>query len=323
MRVFRNLTKVLILSSSISFVGAGVMAQDTFPDRPITITVGFAPGGSTDAIIRAMARSAERVLGQPITIVNRPGGGGSVALSNLLRESADGYELATLTTGSVTAQYTTSLPYVVTADFTPITEVVSMPAALVVRSDSPWTTLDEFVEHARENPGRVTYSSAGVGLSQHLAMERLALETGVTFVHAPYGGGMEAVTALVGGHVQATSQSPEWKPYVDDGTLRMLAVYGEERMAEYPEVMTLREQGYDFSMSAIIALVGPSGMSSDRVQILVDAFRGALDDPEFLAAAEAYYMIPSLMPSEEFSEKLHNLDEDMKALIEGIGGLDN
>ena len=194
-----------------------------------------------------------------------------------------------------------------------------MPSALVVRADSPWKTLKEFVDYARMNSGKVSYSTAGIGLSQHLAMERLGLEAGVKFTHAPYKGGMEAVTAILGGHVQALSQPPEWKPYVDNGTLRLLAVYSEQRLAQYPDVATLKEQGYSFSMSAFIALVGPKGVPEDRVKKLADAFKSALDDPDFKKVADTYYMLPVLNDPEEFGKSLKMIDADMKDLLEKVG----
>lgn len=318
-RLTNSVFSTIFLACAGAFIASPAAAQDKFPSKPVTIAVGFAPGGSTDQIIRAMAKAAEKSLGQSVVVINKPGAGGTVALSNLTAQKADGYNLATITTGAVTAQYTRDMPFKVTHDFTPITEVVHMPSALVVRSDSPWKTLKDFVEHAKQNPKKVSYSTAGVGLSQHLAMEKLALEAGIDVVHAPYKGGMEAVTALLGGHVQALSQPPEWKPYVDNGTLRVLAVYGDKRMPQYPNIPTLKEQGYNFSMSAFISVVGPKGVPPERAKILADAFRKALDDPDFKTVLDTYFMSAVLNDSETFAKNLIAIDADMKTLVEKAG----
>jgi len=296
-----------------------VFAQKEFPAKPITIMVGFSAGGSTDSIIRAVSKGAKNVLGQPIVIMNVPGGGGTVALVNLMKKEPDGYTLASLTTGAVSAQYMRDIPFKLLQDFTPVADIVSFHAGLVVRSDSPWKTMKDFVAFAKANPGKVRYSTAGPGMSQHLVMERLGHEENIKWVHIPYGGGVEAVTALLGGHVDACSQVTEWKPYVDAGRLRLLAVYGESRMPHYPEVPTLKDLGYRISLAPFISLTAPKGLPMERAKILANAFKKGMDDPEFNQVRDQFFMASDYKDPEEFAKYLEGLDGEIKTLLRQAG----
>ncbi len=293
--------------------------QKDFPTKPIEIQVGFSAGGSTDMINRALGKAASPLLGQSVVIINSPGGGGTVALANLMKARPDGYTLGSLTTGAVAAQYMRDVPFKVMQDFTPVIHMVSFYAGLVVKSDSPWKDFKAFVEYAKANPKKIRYSTAGPGMSQHLVMERLGFDQGIDWIHVPYGGGVEAVTALLGGHVEAASQVTEWKPYVDAGNLRLLAVYGETRMPQYPDVPTLKELGYNISMAPFIALVAPKGTPPERVQILAKAFQEAMKDPEVNRVREQFFMASEYKGPEPFKKYLEKFDGEMESLLRKAG----
>ena len=153
---------------------------------------------------------------------------------------------------------------------------------LVVRSDAPWNTFKEFIDYAKTNPGKIRYSTAGPGTPQHLVMERLALKEKIKWTHIPFDGGGPAVSALLGDHVEALSQTTEWKKHVESGRLRLLAVYGEKRMNDFPNVPTLLELGYGITAPSLISIVGPKGLSPQVVETLHGAFKKAMEDPDFI-----------------------------------------
>ncbi len=298
---------------------ADVQAQATFPAKPITIQVGFAPGGSTDLIVRALAKASQPYLGQPLIVGNSPGAGGTLALVNIMNKEPDGYTLATVTTGALSTQHTQEVSYNVLRDFTPIVDVVSLPAGLAVRADAPWKSLAELIAYAKANPKKLAYSTAGVGLAQHLTMERLAVIENVQWIHVPYRGGVDAVAAVLGGHVQAVSQLTEWKPHVDQGALRLLVLYGEKRMPQYPNVPTLKDLGYKFAMAPDIGLVGPKGVTPERANLLANAFKKAMDDPEYNKVKDSFFMSNEYKDPQAFAKSLAELDANIKGLVEKLG----
>ena len=257
-------------------------AQEKYPTRPINFVIGYPAGGMTDASARPLVSAASKILGQPIVVVNKPGGGSVVAMTSLKNEKPDGYTIGSLTTGGTLSQYMRKIPYDSAKDFTPIMQYVIHLYGLVVRSDSPWKTFKEFVDYAKANPGKIRYSTAGPGTPQHLVMERLALMEKIKWTHIPFEGGGPAVAALLGGHVEACSQTTEWKKQVEAGRLRGLALYAEKRAGGLPQIPTLLEAGYDIVAPGAISIVGPRGLPPHIGEALHAAFKKALEDPDYI-----------------------------------------
>jgi len=266
---------LLVLGAAASF------AQD-YPTKPINLTVTFAPGGTLDVSTRILAIKAEKLLGQPLIVNNVGGGGGSVALGQVAKKRADGYDLTSCTsTGLIRIPQLRAVPYS-HEDFVPIMHFTAVQTGLVVKSDSPFMTLKDLVEQARKNPGKVTYATSGAGSPMHISMEFIADKEGIQWTHVPYAGGAPGLTALLGGHVTAMSDSTEWLPYVKEGSLRLLATHGEKRMALFPNVPTLRDLGYDFINETVFMIAAPKGTPPAIVKKLDEAFHKAMDEPEFI-----------------------------------------
>lgn len=277
--------KIISLSGILFLIPIPSSAQ-SYPTKPINILVGFAPGGTMDISTRVLASKAEKFLGQPFIISNNGGGGGSVALGIVAKEKPDGYYLAGCTsTGLIRIPQFRPVPYKL-EDFIPIMHFGAPQTGLVVKADSPWKTLRELVEYAKKNPGKVTYSSTGVGSPMHLAMEYVAKQEGIQWTHVPYPGSTPALTALMGGHVTAQSGSTEWIPQVKAGEVRLLATHGEKRMKIFPDVPTFRELGYDFINETVFMAAAPKGTPSPIVKKLEEAFHKVMDDPDFIQAME-------------------------------------
>lgn len=274
--------KTIFLFGVLLFLIPSLSLAQQYPTKPISYLVNRAPGGTQDLASRALVKAAEKFLGQPFIISNNGGGGGSVAMGILAKERPDGYHLAGhSTTALISIPQMRKTPYKL-EDFVPICRFGVPQNGICVKSDSTWKTLKEFVDYAKSNPGKVNYSTGGAGTSYHLAMEYIAKQEGIKWTHVPFPGSMPALTALLGGHVPIQSGSTEFIPYVQAGTLRLLAVQGEERMKKFPNVPTMRELGYDYVSDVIFMISAPKGIPPLILKKLEEAFRKATEDPEFI-----------------------------------------
>jgi len=297
----------------------GVFAQEKYPAKPINFIIGYPAGGTTDICARPLVTAASKILGQPIVVVNKPGGGSAVAMASLKNEKPDGYTVGILPTGVILGQHMRKVPYDSAKDFTPIMQYAVYLYGLVVRPDSPWKTFKEFIDYAKTNPGKIRYSTAGPGTSQHLVMERLALKEKIKWTHIPFEGGEPAISALLGGHVEAAAQTTEWKKHVEAGRLRLLGVYGEKRMVDFPNVPTLLELGYGITAPSIICLVGPKGLSPQIVETLHGAFKKAMEDPDFIRVSRQVDQPALYRGPQELSRHLMEMNEEVGSLVRNLG----
>ena len=268
---------------AFGFASPGLAQQ--FPAKEVQIIVPYAAGGATDLVFRALAASTSKYLGKAVVVVNKPGGGGAVGFTDAMQAKPDGYTLVTAITPITILphQVKTAFTY---RDFEPIINVVLDPAMFQVRSDAPWKTLQEFLDYARQNPGMITVGNSGAGGGVHLIALAFEKSAGVKFNHIPFAGGGPSVTALLGGHVNAVSVSPpEGIPHVKAGKLRIIALFSEKRMADFPNVATVSEQGVPFTMSQWRGLAAPKGTPPEVVKILHDAFKKGMEDPAFMKNA--------------------------------------
>jgi len=295
------LTSILffVLVNMLFFTG---VARSEYPERHVTVVVGMEAGGTTDVIVRAIAQGTIPALGQPIIVENKGGGGGTVALGVIAVAKPDGYTLCAVQNVSVVDTcLMQKVPFKPLKSFTPIIAFAgSEHTALLVKSDSPWKTYKEFTDYAKKNPGKIKYSSAGVGTGMHVAMEHIAHKDGIKWVHVPYKGTAPSRTALLGGHVDACSSGLGWIPFVQSGALRVLATHGRERLPSYPDVPTLKELGYGFVSETFHSILGPAGLPPDVVKKLENAFTKGTETPEFKTALEQLYLTPILIKSKEY-----------------------
>jgi tripartite-type tricarboxylate transporter receptor subunit TctC len=300
---FLGCMSVFFLINLMVFAG---LARSEYPERPVTIVVAMDAGGATDIATRAMVIGVERYLGKPFIIENRGGGGGAVALGILANAKPDGYTLcATQNVAIVDTPLMQKVTYKPLKSFTPIVVFAgSEHTALLVKSDSPWKTFKEFMDYAKKNPGKVKYSSAGVGSGMHVAMEVIAHKDGIKWVHVPYKGTAPSRMALLGGHVDACSSGIDWPPFVLSGQLRVLATHGEKRSPHFPDVPTLKELGYGFVSETVHCIVGPAGIPSDTVEKLETAFKKGTETPEFKTTLEKLYLTPVFINSKEYDQHL-------------------
>ena len=287
---------LLVTVPIVVLLSAGA-ARAEFPEKPITMLIAFDPGSGTDIIARMIAVGAEKELGQRIVPENRAGAAGTVALAILANAKPDGYTICcSPSDGVVYVPLVQKVTYKPLKSLTPVIGIaLAANTALIVRPDSPWKTAQEFIDYAKKNPGKIKYSSSGVGTGMHVAMEYIAAKEKIKWVHIPYKGTAQARTALVGGHVDACSAGAEFAAFAKQGQVRVLATHGATRSPEFPDVPTLKELGYDFVKETIHSIFGPAGLAPDVLKKLETAFTKAMETPEFKATIEkldcskAYY----------------------------------
>jgi tripartite-type tricarboxylate transporter receptor subunit TctC len=290
-----------------------------YPSKPITFVLPYPAGGSTDLTTRALANAAKKYLGQPIIIENKPGGGATVGPTLLLTKPPDGYTIGLITSGVTIAYHMGKLRFNPNDEVTHIMRWGGYLFGIMVHADARWKTIQEFIQYSRENPQQVTYTSVGVGTSPHLAMEELAMAAGnVQWIHVPSKGGSEASTALLGGHVDASSGSSGLQ-LVDAGKFRLLATYTEHRSERYPQVPTLKELGYNVVSYSPLGIIGPKGIPKEITAKLHDVFKKAMEDPEFQAIMKKFDMSLLYLNPEDYENFFRKDSEQIGKLVQKLG----
>jgi tripartite-type tricarboxylate transporter receptor subunit TctC len=246
----------------------------TYPERPVTIVVPFAPGGANDVVVRIIQQPLSEALGQPVIVENRGGAGGNIGFGFVARARADGYTLL-LAPNSFTVNpslYEKAI-YDPFKDFEPVAEISFFPVTFAVRPDLQVNTLKELIARAKKMPGRLNYSTPGPGTLPHLATELLKLRTGIDMVHIPYSGAAPAAQALLSKTVDVGTMSISVAmPLIQAGSLKALAVTGAERWPDLPDVPTVEETGVPASVSETWqGVLVPAGTPADVVERLAKA----------------------------------------------------
>jgi tripartite-type tricarboxylate transporter receptor subunit TctC len=305
-------------------LGLGIVpswAQEVYPSRPVQIIVPFPPGGVADLVARPFASSLEKILKQPVAIVNKTGAGGAVGMQTAAVAKPDGYTLmVALSSISVMPEVDVLFnrpPTYKLEDFAPIALLTADPTVLAVRKEMPWKNVAEFVADAKRRPNEIKYSSSGVYGTMHVAMELFTHAAGIQLRHIPTGGGGPALTSLLGGHVDCSSIGPNVVvPQVKAGTLRVLASWGEKRVAVFPDAPTLKELGYkDVEFYIWSGFFAPRATPAAAINVLREATRKAVNTPEFKTAMDKMETPISYLDADEFQKFW---DKDAKRLIAGV-----
>src|SRR5881394_3882254 len=268
------------------------VAQEAYPSKPIALVVPFPPGGVADIVARPFGDAMSRNLATPVVIENKAGAGGGIGMGYVAKAKADGYTLL-LALSSISilpaADKVIGRPPLYQLDqLTPIARLTADPTVLAVRADSPWKTLQEFVDDARKRPGAINYGSSGNYGTMHIPMEMFAQSAGIKLTHVPFTGAGPAVVALLGGTIEAAASGPSTViQHVKANKLRVLASWGDKRLASLPDVPTLSESGYDAVFFQWSGLFVPTGTPESVTARLRDAARAAASDAKFVGALAA------------------------------------
>ncbi len=273
-------------AGAVFFAGT-VSAQDDYPSKPITLLVGYAPGGSSDIQARVLADLVGKELRQRVLVENKAGMSAAIMLNFLARQKPDGYTVATTPAAALFGNpYMLKVDYAHT-DFTYVSAFGRLLHAVSVRNDAPWKTFNELIAHAKDNPGKVKYATYAPNSTTFWLMRLLAAERGLDWTHVPYNSDAPAVQALLGGHVDAIAVASGQVPFVVSGQLRMLAVFNRVRTPQFPNVPTVEELGYKITnltqMTSLTGIVAPKGFSGPAFRKLEAALAKAYRDPSFEA----------------------------------------
>jgi tripartite-type tricarboxylate transporter receptor subunit TctC len=301
-------------------------AQAGYPARNITMIVPFPAGGQADLAARPVALALERILGKPVVVDNRAGGGGgSVGNAAAARAEPDGYTLLmTLSSLAVLPEadrlFERPVSYEVN-QFVPIARVLADPTLLAVPASAPWKTIADFVEDAKKRPGQITYGSSGPYGTLHVAMEMFATNANVKLLHVPFRGAGPALTAILSGTVQAIAAAPgTLKPQVDDGKLRVLANWGAQRIASFPDVPTFQELGYrDVEMYIWAGVFGQAALPAPIVNRLREAMAQAMKSTEVMKTFEGAGSLVAYLDAPEFSKFVAADSARLIAAVKKIG----
>jgi tripartite-type tricarboxylate transporter receptor subunit TctC len=278
-----------------------------YPNKPVRILVGFAPGGANDILARLIAKELGTMWGQPVVVENKPGANGAIAFQYVAKAPADGYTLALGTAGPTTMnQALQKLPYDVLKDFTPIVNLIDAPHALAVNGKLPVNNVQDFIKLAKQADPKMTYSSPGVGNSGHFAMEMLKQQAGVDLTHVAYKGAAPALNDLIAGHVQGYfTSAAALLPHANTGTIKILAITASERLALLPNVPTMAEAGFpNFEFPVYGGLLGPAGLPAEVVQKINADANKALKSPAFLESLKQNAMVPIGGTPQQFAKFL-------------------
>lgn len=302
----RKLGLLCVLIGVLCFAGG---AFASYPEKPVTIIVPSNAGGGTDTMARLVAKFAEEHLGQPIIIVNKPGAGGQIGFEYIARAKADGYTIGCIYTPHVAAHVSAGRAKYTMDSFAPIANVVTDPGILVVYPDSPFKTLKELVEYAKENPGKMTASTSGPGGDDDFALRQLEKAAGISVNAVPSKGSGDQKAAIMGGHLDmAFMNVSQIDAQLESGELRALGVMTKNRWRTLPEVPTCVEEGYEVFSDSSRGFAAPAGIPEDVMAKIVEAFEAALKDPEFIQASKGQLLL-DVFQGDAYGDYLKNLQK--------------
>jgi tripartite-type tricarboxylate transporter receptor subunit TctC len=299
-----------------------VVAQEAFPTRPITMWVGFPAGGGTDILARALAEAAEKVLGQKIVVVNKPGASGTVAATELVKARADGYTLLCNTDTPFTrSPHLRDLDYEPFRDVTYLTQIARYKVVWAVRADSAFKTWRDVVEWAKKNPGQLTFGHPGVASTPNLVLIRLAAKDGFTFRSVPFAGDAPSAGALLGGHVvMVGGSSASFTGYVQAKRMRVLLVNEKEGLEYAPDAISIDKAGYSVETSTVVLVSAPRGLPRPVAERLEKAFGEATKmEPYVSVARKNETIVGDALSGQPLADFMKKLNASYEQLIKEAG----
>ena len=302
--------------------GVAPSSAQTTPDKPIRLVIPYSPGGSVDVVGRGLAKRYTDLTGRAVVVENKPGAGGAIGTSDVVRADKDGHTLL-LHTGAITVEKATGkkVPYDLAADLSALTLVADGPFALAVNPKLPAKNYSELIQYAKESPGKLNYSSAGVGTSTHLAMELFKELAGVDILHVPYKGGAPSLNAVAAGEVHMTfSPLVNVRPLGESGRLRVLASSIQARTELWPELPSSLESGLpQFSSSVWYGLFTPVGVPEKAQSQLIEDFRRLIHAPETTEWLRTQGLVAIGSTPAEFNSRLNDEITQLENMMQRTG----
>lgn len=318
---FRMGIRALALATAFAWT-SGAIAQDDYPNRPITVIVPYSPGGSTDTAARVVIPAIAERLGQPMAIENRPGSAGNIGVGQVADAEPDGYTLVMTVNPPVSLNkfVFSDLTYDPATDLAPISIIAQTLLVLAAHPDFPPNTVEELIEYARENPGQVRFGSSGIGSAHHIAGETINMEAEIDLVHVPYQGGGPTMQDLVGGHIEtAFATLPSAIPHLEADALKLIALAETERYEEMPDLPTVAETVPGVGMTTWLGILAPAGTSEEIIDRIHAAAIDALQDETVLQGLENSGLVPVGSTPDEFAELIASDLANFEVLLPQIG----
>ena len=295
----------------------GAALAQAFPTKPVELVVPYPAGGGTDVLARAFALAAVKHLPQPLIVINKPGAAGAIGWADVLNGKEPGYKVAVLATDLMT-QPNMGLTKITHEDFTPIARLNYDPAAITVRADAPWKTVEEFLAAAKKGDFRI--GNGGNGSTWHLAAAAVEDKSGAKFNHIPFAGAQPAILSLLGGHLDAiTVSAAETYAHVSAGKLKTLAVMSDTRIKGFEQVPTLKERGMDISIGTWRGLAVNKQTPPDVVAVLRSATAKVAKEPSLMEALDKQNMGYAYAEGEQFGAVMAKDHAFYKGLIQKLG----
>lgn len=292
-----------------------------FPERPITLTGGYAAGGSTDLVCRAIAAFVSKFSGQPFVVVAKPGGAGLVSLQNLASAKADGYTLhlgrpAELSIGPLIEKY----PFKVENEFIPVAQMGIDPIVFSVNADSPWKTIEEFVAAAKKEPEKIKFAVSSPTATTRLALEKFCHEAGIKLTAVPFKGGTPAAIAVAGGHIPTlTSMVSEVLPHQRSGKIRVLLSFTEKRVKEFPDTSTAAEKKYKVTFGTWLTVFAKKGTPEGILKKIESWMKSTSEEKEFISAMEKLGSHVDYLSSQDFTKYWEEEKRWMETIVKATG----
>ncbi len=292
-------------------------AAAKYPEKPITILCWSKPGSTVDLLARGVCKIGEKYVGQPMSVVTKGGGGGTVAMAHLLKQKPDGYTLL-----AATRSYAFQMAWAKTKmrpdDFQLITRLIVENPMVAVNPDRPYDTWQKFVEYAKKHPNTIKVANAGAGQLHHTLWLRVKKAAGIKAIDIPYDGGRPAINSVIGGHNDAVVNNPSViKPHIETGKLKGIFMFGGKRIAALPNIPTLKELGIDIDEYHWRGMMTLAGVPRDRIDYLAQAFKKMTKDPEWMPLIKRFVWEDGYMAPDEFTKYANKqIKEIRETLIE-------
>jgi tripartite-type tricarboxylate transporter receptor subunit TctC len=317
-RLKMRIQRIFSLIVLMGFLFGQAQAAE-FPTKPVNLLVGYEAGGPTDVSARALAAAMEPLLGQSVVVVNKPGGSSAVQLALLATAKADGYTIGFISGAAVIIPYFQKVNYDLAKDFTYLHELYTYPEGLSVKGDAPWKTLKDLIEYARKNPNSVKIGTPGTVNSITLIATAVGKQAGVEWTIVPFKGDAPAITALLGGHIQATATVSGHIPQAREGQLRIIATATATRMKDFPDVPTFKDLGFDYVTSTIAGIAGPKGLPEPIAKKLEMAVAKAAGNPAYVEACKKLALQPQEKTGKDYESHLLTTYQNMGDILKKWG----
>jgi len=319
------LLSILILGGCTNMENKAATMTKKYPDKPITLIVPFGVGGGTDLVARLLEKEAPTQLGQPLVIVNKPGGTGTIGWNELAGSTPDGYTLGMTSIEVILQPLYGPTKYNYPTALDPLVQISELSMVMAIKADQPWKNLNDLIEYARQHPSTIKFGHAGIGGISHIAGETFAKSADIQLEQVPFQSAAESTASLLGGHVQVIVVTPaSVKEHIKNGNVRVLAVAGEERLTDpvFTEVPTFKEYGLNVVCDNWYGIAAPKDLPIEIKNKLANGFKEIINDPEFKQKMDKLGLKVHYLGPKESEETWINATQGLNKIVQETGILE-